>query len=112
MTSDPESSGGPFGKHFATICACVALTAVALGLFWDLFPEFRPDPRDVVGADVEIVAVEPRVTLGSWLKQQYPDSHIAEGARLFGRSPSDPERIQPGELIYVKVQVDGRKHHN
>jgi len=108
----PPEPKRPRGAWFATICALVALAAGLLGLFWDFLPQFRPDPLDVVGADVQIVAVEPRVSLGDWLRQAHPKDYQSAGRALFGREPSASELGQSGHLIYARIQVDGHKHQN
>lgn len=98
------------GAWFATLCALVALAAAAIGLFWDFAPQFRPDPLEVVGADVTIAAIEPEVTLETWLQKTRPDDFEAVERQLFGRVPSESERGLMGHLVYVKIQVDGHKH--
>ena len=95
---------------FATICALVALIASAVGLFWDLLPQYRPDPLDTVGADVAVVAVEPGVKLVDWLRRAYGTDFDRPARDIFGRPPSSSELRQPGELLDVRTQVDGHKH--
>jgi hypothetical protein len=95
---------------FATICALVALIASGVGLFWDLLPQYRPDPLDTVGADVSVVAVEPGVKLVDWLRRAYGADFDEPARDIFGRRPSSSELRQPGELLYVRTQVDGHKH--
>jgi hypothetical protein len=95
---------------FATICAVVALLASAVGLFWDFLPQYRPDPLDTVGADVAVVALEPGVRLVDWLRQAYGTDFEGRARDIFGRPPSSSELRQPGELLYVRTQVDGHKH--
>ena len=96
--------------RFATICALVALLASGVGLFWDFLPQYRPDPLDTVGADVAIVAIEPNVRLVDWLRRAYGTKFDGPAREIFGRPPSDSELHQPGELLYVRTQVDGHKH--
>jgi hypothetical protein len=109
VNGEPKTARGAW---FATLCALVALAASGLGLFWDFLPQFRPDPLEVVGADVQIAAVEPDVSLGDWLRRAHPRDYEAAGRALFGREPSESELEQPGELIYARIQVDGHKHQN
>lgn len=107
----PQREGERRGSvWFATICALVALAAGAIGLFWDFAPQFRPDPLEVVGADVTIAAIEPDVTLETWLRKARPDDFEAVAKNLFGREPSKAELALEGHLLYVKIQVDGHKH--
>lgn len=97
---------------FTTVCAVVGLTVGALGLFWDFLPQYRPDPLDTVGADVEIAAIEPGITLLDFLRRTHPDDVTAAGRQVFGRMPSRSELRQPGEMLYVRTQVDGHKHRD
>jgi hypothetical protein len=98
------------GGWFTTVCAVVGFAAGALGLFWDFVPEYRPDPLDTIGADVEIAAVEPRISLLAFLRRTRPDDVAGAGREVFGRPPSPSELRQPGEMLYVRTQVDGHKH--
>jgi hypothetical protein len=109
----PADKGGRRGNGwFTTICALVALAAGAIGLFWDFAPQFRPDPLEVIGADVAIVAVEPQVPLETWLGRARPDDSAGAARQLFGREPSKSELAQKGNVVYVRIQVDGHKHKN
>ena len=120
LLEDPETSPAPAERDtgrarsgwFATICALVALAAAAIGLFWDFAPQVRPDPLEVVGADVTIAAVEPDVTLEAWLRKARPNDYAPAARELFGREPSSSELALQGHLVYVKIQVDGHKHKN
>jgi hypothetical protein len=98
--------------RFAIICALVALFASAIGLFWDFLPQYRPDPLDTVGADVSIFAVEPGVRLVDWLRRTHGADFGPAAREIFGRRPSASELRQPGELLYVRAQVDGHKHRD
>ena len=97
---------------FTTVCAVFALVVGAIGLFWDFAPQFRPDPLEVIGADVSIVAVEPQVPLETWLSWARPNDSAGAARQLFGREPSASELAQKGTLVYVRIQVDGHKHKN
>ena len=101
-----------WGGAFTTVCAVVALLASAIGLFWDFWPQFRPDPLDTVGADVAVIAVRPGVRLVDWLRLAHGSDISREADAIFGRRPSGAELRQPGEMIYVRTQVDGHKHKN
>jgi len=109
-----EASKSERGKAgwFTTVCALVALAAGAIGLFWDFAPQLRPDPLEVIGADVTVAAVEPDVTLGTWLRKARPDDFGVAARELFGREPSRSELGLEGHLVYVRIQVDGHKHKN
>jgi hypothetical protein len=102
----------PKPRHawFTTVCAVVGLAVGAVGLFWDFAPQFRPDPLDAVGADVAVVAVEPGVSLGRWLREAHGENAARVAREVFGRTPSASELAQAGEMIYIRTQVDGHKH--
>jgi hypothetical protein len=104
----------PQRRHgwFTTVCALLGLMTGALGLFWDLAPQYRPDPLDTVGADVAVVAVEPGVSVRRWLRAAYGEDYARPAGEIFGRAPSSSELGQVGEMIYVRTQVDGHKHKN
>ena len=101
-----------WGGVFTTVCAVVALLASTVGLFWDFLPQFRPDPLDTVGADVAVIAVRPGVRLVDWLRLAHGADVSREADAIFGRRPSLSELRQPGEMIYVRTQVDGHQHKN
>jgi hypothetical protein len=100
------------GGWFTTVCAVVGLAVGALGLFWDFVPQYRPDPLDTVGADVAVAALEPGITLLDFLRRTHPDDVAGAGREVFGRAPSPSELRQPGEMLYVRTQVDGHKHRD
>jgi hypothetical protein len=104
-------AGRRWSGAFTTVCALVALAASGVGLFWDFYPQYRPDPLDSVGADVAVVALEPKVSLIEWLRRAHGREAAADAQKIFGDTPSASELHQPGELIYVRTQVDGHKHH-
>lgn len=111
----PEPAAAPAPTRwwrgwFTTICAVIGLAAGALGLFWDLLPQYRPDPLDTVGAEVGVAAIEPRVTIAEFLRRTRGDDFSRAARDIFGRPPSRSELRQPGELLYVRTQVDGHKH--
>ena len=118
LLEDPETTAAPSKREsergktawFATVCALVALAAAAVGLFWDFAPQFRPDPLEVIGADVTIAAIEPDVTLEAWLRKARPNDYAPAARELFGREPSKAELALSGHLVYVRIQVDGHKH--
>jgi hypothetical protein len=86
--------------------AVLALATGAVALLFQLAPWLKPDPRDRVGADVSIFALEPRVALGDWIERAFPPDEQAELARQY------PDRSAPGEMLYVRTAVDGHKHRD
>jgi hypothetical protein len=83
----------------------VALATGAVALAFTLWPALTPDPRTMLSASVIVEAVEPGVTLGSYLARYEP-------AQLKGRltEPQTTANRQPGDIVFLHVQVQGRKH--
>ncbi len=88
------------------IAALLGLATGAVALLFQLVPALKPDPRDRVGADLAIVALEPGVSLGGWIKRAFP---AAERAALVKEYPNTRT---PGEMLYLRINVDGHKHRN
>ena len=94
-----------FSRTHVVIAAIAGLVSVGVTLLFQLAPELRPDPRDTVGADVSIVAVEPGVSVRDWIARSFQGEERDAQMRRFA------EQLDfPGELIYVRVAVDGHKH--
>lgn len=89
--------------HLAAV-AILGLAVTSVALLFDLAPGLKPDPRDRVGADVSVFALEPGVTIGQWLERGFAP----------GRRPKlgsgDVDESAEGELLYVRTAVDGHKH--
>jgi|SRR5687768_8937981 len=94
-----------FSRTHVVIAAVAGLVSVGVSLLFQLAPELRPDPRDSVGADVAVVAVEPGVRVRDWINRGFRGEQRAELTRTF-----ESQLDFPGELIYVRVAVDGHKH--
>jgi hypothetical protein len=88
------------------VVAVLALVTGVVSLVFQLAPRLKPDPRDRVGADVSIFALEPNVTLGSWIQRAFP---VSDHERL---EKKYPDRGAVGELLYVRTTVDGHKHRS
>lgn len=86
--------------------AVLALATGAVALLFQLAPFLKPDPRDRVGADVSIFALEPNVELGEWIKRAFPPDEQGEAGREY------PDRGAQGEMLYVRTAVDGHKHRD
>ena len=84
--------------------AILGIVVTAVALVFDLAPGLRPDPRDRVGAEVSVFALEPGVTIGQWLDRGFRSG----GRPTFGAV--DVDRGAEGELLYVRTAVDGHKH--
>jgi hypothetical protein len=91
-------------RAHVTIAAILGLTATTLALLFDLVPALKPDPRDRVGADVAVFALEPDVTIGDWIARGF-SSEIQKKLRA-----RYLDRAAVGGLLYVRTAVDGHKH--
>src|SRR3954453_16613431 len=93
-----------FTQARTAVAAVVALVTAIVTLLFQLMPWLKPDPRDRVGADVSVFALERNVTIGEWIARAVPP---ADQAKL---RKSHPDRAAEGEVLYVRAAVDGHKH--
>lgn len=106
--SAPPRAGGlraAVSRTHVVIAAVAGLVSVGVSLLFQLVPNLKPDPRDSVGADVAVVAVEPGVSVREWITRGFQGEQRAEMMRRY-----DGQLDFKGELIYVRVAVDGHKH--
>jgi hypothetical protein len=103
---EEEAPSRRLKQAHVVITALLALITGAIALAFQIAPGLKPDPRDRVGADVTIFALEPGVTLGQWIQRGFP---AGERAELEARYP---DRAAVGELLYVNTAVDGHKHRD
>jgi hypothetical protein len=91
--------------------AMIALAAAAIGLLFQLVPSLKPDPRERIGAALQVHAIEPGVQLREWIAQAHPNDVDGKIEELFGTGQPPPESLrQRGEVVFVRTQVDGFKH--
>jgi hypothetical protein len=83
--------------------ALLALATAGTALAFQLVPTLKPDPRDDVGAEVAVVALEPGPDLHDWVRRAYPpDRHREELAER-------PDAGLSGEILYARTTVAGHK---
>jgi hypothetical protein len=108
-TAPPRSRGAraraAVSRTHIVIAAVAGLVSVGVSLLFQFVPDLKPDPRDSVGADVAVVAVEPGVSVRDWIARGFQGEQRAEMMRRYSG-----QLDFPGELIYVRVAVDGHKH--
>jgi hypothetical protein len=91
---------------WAIIVACFALAGSASSLLFTFLPELKPDPRDSVLAQLSVFAIEPHVSLGTYLTLAYGSVSAAP------KTLHIPNEELPfeGNMVYVRTRVDGFKH--
>jgi hypothetical protein len=112
MSAGESGRGSAVGRvataSRAVVLATVALAGSIVTLLFTLVPDLKPDPHEKVGAAVDIVAVERNVSVRQWLHRAFPGDVDGAAEKLFGKHPVVPG--YHGEVVYVRVQVDGFKH--
>lgn len=96
------------GDTNLVLTAVAGLVAAGVALLFQFAPSLKPDPGDSIGADVSVVALERGATIGSWIQHGF--SGAAEQAAQ--RAKYSGQLGFPGEIVYVRVAVDGHKHKN
>jgi hypothetical protein len=106
-----NSKRRPRALTVAAVTAAVTLASGVFGLFFDLWPSARPDPRAQVGADVAIVAIDRYVTRDEYLKRRYATPALYDKARKaeVALAGGTGGLTIPGQLAYVRVQLHGMK---
>ncbi len=121
-----EEEGQRRSARFATstialVTALIALLSGGVGLLFDVFPGWRPDPRNVRNAELKVLKLEPRVPLDDWLQRTSRGPKDlrrlrTEALRGAGVASSDPgsraarrQLSLPGTLFYVEVTAGGLK---
>lgn len=99
------------GEGRTFVAAMLALVAGAVGLVFQLVPSLKPDPRENVGAAIEIFAVESGVPVSTWAKEAYSGDLGEAYERALGVREPEPDQLSyAGTVVYVRVEVDGYKH--
>lgn len=89
-----------FRAAWSSVGAAVAVVASLVALTFSAVPALRPDPRDVLAAKLKVETVEPAVTLREYLRRT---RQRLEGA-------SDSHLRARGYVVYLQIQITGRKH--
>jgi hypothetical protein len=78
----------------------VAIPGIA-AFVWQLNPDWKPDPRNKLEASVRSISVDRNVTPRQFIKYR---ELSAAGFRK--------EQLDlPGEVVYLMIEIDGRKGH-
>ncbi len=97
------------------VVVIITVATSALALCYQLWPELRPDPRESLGAQMKVVAVEPFVSREDWIERTSADKaeeHVRRRTYLNDAlSTSDERRVmaERGTVIYVRVTIEGFK---
>ena len=97
------------GVAWAVTTAIIALVASLVPLVFSLVPQWRPDPREKVSADLSVFTTEPNVRIGDWLERRYPGDTKARDRILGHKGVRAGELNFPGEIVYVRMEVSGSK---
>ncbi|MEN0015027.1 MAG: hypothetical protein AAGC46_16790 [Solirubrobacteraceae bacterium] len=89
----------------AAFGAVIAVATAALGLAYSLSPSLKPDPGTSVSAELRVMTVEPDARYGDWVAR-LPAAQRRDAAGI-------PKEVLDarGFIVYLQVQVDGRKRH-
>ena len=101
------SSGGGPSRILAGGTAAIALISALVALGFSLKPDWKPDPRDAIGAHATVLAVERKVTVANWLRRISPPGELKARRREWIEQ-SGTTAIA-GELAYVRLSVRGFK---
>lgn len=126
--SDGGAKSGPSGGNrrdwVARVAAIIALAGGGLGLYWDLYPAKRPDPRERLGADLKVFAVEPHVAHDAYLRRVSSSKReyrklLSDLLRTKGLDPvrttsadARAVRLDPGTVFYVQTKIEGFKRQS
>ena len=116
-TSDPRpprtrrSSPVALTGIVATLTAIVALSSAIVALTFDLSPGLRPDPRTQFQGSLRVIAVEPGVSYGAWLRRtsRSQEDYAARREAYIRQGGSAAGLSLPGHVVYVATDVSGFK---
>ena len=95
------------------LVAAVAFASSAVALVFTLLPGLKPDPREQLGADISVVAVDPNVTYREWITTRSSFSESEAEKRLQQATAQTPGLLRVrGEVAYVRMQVKGFKRRS
>jgi hypothetical protein len=80
--------------------ALLAVSISATSLTFALVPGLKPDPKEKVGADLEVLALDTNVDYSDY--RERPGRHIDVGAR-----PG-----HPGNVFYIRAHIEGFKRES
>ena len=87
---------------WSSAATVIAVVASGVALAFSAWPALRPDPRDVLAAKLHVETVEPAVTLRQYL--QRTNQHV--------KGATESVLRHTGHVVYLRIQIQGRKHGN
>jgi hypothetical protein len=115
---EPESASPVRARRLSALgwtvlVALVAMASSLAALVFTLWPGLRPDPRDRLGAEVSVFAVDPNVTYREWITARSSFSGDEAEARLREARLQTPGLLRVrGEVAYVRMEVEGFKRRS
>jgi hypothetical protein len=100
--------GGLLKSSHLIIAAVAGLASVLVSLLFQFAPSLKPDPGDNVGADVQVVAIEPDVTVGQWIARAFNGQAEQDMRAKYGQE----QLVFRGSVLLVHLSVDGHKHRD
>ena len=106
------------GLAWTVVVALVAFASSMAALVFQLWPGLRPDPRDRLGAEVSVFAIDPGVSVDQWLRRaafSEEDYEKAAAQRIRAACGEEATRSNcnalrsRGEMLYVRTTVEGFK---
>ena len=102
------------GVAAAKLIVIVPAAAGTLALCYQVFPQWRPDPRESVGAEMKVIAVEPLVSREASIKRTSRDQEekrTRRGRLKDGLTVREQRHVlrERGTLVYVRIIVNGFK---
>jgi hypothetical protein len=102
---------GAFG--WTMLVAGLAFASSTVALIFTVWPGLKPDPREALGADLSVFAVDPNVTYREWIttRSSFSDSEATERLEKARLQTPGLLRIR-GEVVYVRMRVQGFKRRS
>jgi hypothetical protein len=97
---------------WAILTAALALISSVIALAFQLFPSLKPDPRERLGADASVFALDPDVTYEAYLKRtSFSQKELNERRRRAIQLAGGSKGVLdlPGVMAYVETTVEGFK---
>jgi hypothetical protein len=85
----------------ALVGALLAASISGTSLTFALVPGLKPDPKEKVGAKLEVLALDPNVRYSEYGKRP---GHIDLG--------TEPRPARPGNVFYVRAEIEGFKRES